>query len=270
MVMANRLILIGIVIPLVVLVWALFSSNLFLVIGISVVAVGLSTALVSAGTIIGGLKIFRKSEQPRTRDLMFFWVGASLSFFIITTAFVIVTKGPLYFFPFGYLTWDIELTKIEKPSQSEGSYGTVRDTSRGQFEDGLVKIEGYTRDPMQVVVVLISKTQHDLKIDWRKAKFVDMYGRTHPVEVTPLSQPLLENLAEARTRDDGTLTEIKHAQSARVRVSPLGKPQIRRVWGWEISGMRGRTLQVLFPLEVEGKSYEYVFTFQITEFRVSE
>jgi len=169
-----------------------------------------------------------------------------------------------YFFPYSDLNWDINLAKIEKPSQSEGSYGALRNMGSGHFEDDLLRIDAETKDPMEAFFVLTNKTQYDLRIDWRKAKFVDIYSRTHPVEVRHLARwPGLEDPTEGQTRDDGTLTEIKHAQSARIRVTPPGRPQIGPVWGWEIPLMRGRTLQVLFPLEVQGKSYEYVLTFQI-------
>ena len=163
-----------------------------------------------------------------------------------------------------YLVWAVELVKVEKPSLAEERYGALRHMGSGQFEDGLVKIDGDANDPMQAFFVLTNKTQYDLKIDWRKAKFVDIYGRTRPVEVTQLRQPRLENLTEGHTRDDGTFTEIKHAQSSRIRATPAGRPQIRSVCPWE--EMRGRTVKVLLPLEAEGRSYEYVFTYQITRF----
>jgi len=165
-----------------------------------------------------------------------------------------------------YLHWTVELTKVKKSSLAEERHGALRSMGRGEFEDGLVKISGYTNDPMRAVFVLTNKTHYDLKIDWRKAQFVNIYGRTRPVEVTPWSGPWLEGLTEGATRDDGTLTEIKHAQSARIRVSPADSPQIRRVCGDE---MKGRTFEVLFPLEVEGKSYQYVFIFEITRFRTT-
>ena len=184
-------------------------------------------------------------------------------------SFLLLTGCYLSPFPFEYLNWNIELTKIEKPSQSEGSYGALRNISSGQFEDGLVKIEAETKDPMQAFFVLTNKSQYDLKIDWRKAKFVDIYGRTHPVRVTQMQHRGLDNLTEGHTQDDDTLTEIKRAQFVRIRVTPPDRPYIRRVWGWEIPGMRGSTLQVLFPLEIEGKSYEYVSTFEVTRFGVS-
>jgi len=171
---------------------------------------------------------------------------------------------PLYF---EYLHWTIELTKVEKSSDAERIYGVLRKLGTGTFEDGLVKVDAETKDPMQAFFVLTNKTQHDLKIDWRKAKFVDIYGQTHPVDVMPLRQPGIENLSEGHTRDDGTLTELKHAQSARIRVSPPGRPQIRRLSAWEIPGMTGKTFEVLLPLQVENKNYEYVFTFQITHLR---
>ena len=121
---------------------------------------------------------------------------------------------------------------------------------------------------MEAFFVLTNKTQHDLKIDWRRAKFVDIYRRSDPVAVMPL-QLSFEYPPEGHTRDDGTLTEIKPAQSAGIRVSPPGRPQIRGLWEWEIWGFKGKTLKVSLPLEVEDKIYDYVFTFQIARLRTS-
>ena len=49
---------------------------------------------------------------------------------------------PIYF---EYLSWTIEVAKIERPSQAESRYGTLRNLGRGQFEDGLVKIDAGQR-----------------------------------------------------------------------------------------------------------------------------
>jgi len=172
---------------------------------------------------------------------------------------------PIYF---EYLSWTIEVTKIERPSQAESRYGTLRNLGRGQFEDDLVKIDAGTKDPMEAFFVLTNKTEYDLNIDWRRAKFVDIYRRTHPVAVMPL-QLSFEYPPEGHTRDDGMLTEIKPAHSARIRVSPPGRPQIRGLWAWEMWGIEGKTLKVSLPLQVEGKSYDYVFTFQIARLKAS-
>jgi len=181
-----------------------------------------------------------------------------LSLFLLTGC-----QAALLFVPFEYLTWSIELTKIEKPSLAEEKYGALRGMGKGQFEDGAVKIEAYTNDPMSAIFTLTNMTQYNMKIDWRKAKFVDIYGRTHSVEVTSFSS----SFCEGHTRDDGTLTEIRRAQCVKIRVTPPGRPQIKTVWGWEHSGMTGRTVEVSFPLQVEEKSYEYVSTFRITHLR---
>jgi hypothetical protein len=174
------------------------------------------------------------------------------------------------FLPFDYVHWDIELTKIEQSSQAKASHGVLRQTSKGHFEDDLVKIEAETKDPMEAIFILTNKTQHDIRIDWRRAKFVDIYSRTHPVDVTPLGGLWLLNLTEGHTQEDGTFTELRGAQSVRIRFTPPGKPYIRRVWGWEIPVLTGRTVEVSFPLQVQGKSYEYISTFQVTKIGYSK
>jgi hypothetical protein len=74
----NKLIGAGIVIPIAVGVWGAFSSNPYLVIVVALVTAILSLVLVITGTLIGGVKVIRDAEQPRTRDLFFLAVGANL------------------------------------------------------------------------------------------------------------------------------------------------------------------------------------------------
>ena len=142
----------------------------------------------------------------------------------------------------------------------------MRNMGRTEFEDDVLRIDAQTKDPMEVFFVLVNKTQHDLRIDWRRAKFVDIYSKTHPVAATQMPSFKVDNLAEGHTEDDGTFTEIKRAQFVRIRLTPPDRPYITKVWSWEVQGMKRRTVEVSFPLQVEGKSYEYLSTFRITKF----
>ena len=85
----NKLIGAGIALPLAVAVWGAFTSNPYLVIGVALVALVLSFLLVFTGTVVGGMKIIRGTEQPRTRDLLLVAVGANAIVLAVAVEFVV-------------------------------------------------------------------------------------------------------------------------------------------------------------------------------------
>jgi hypothetical protein len=85
----NRLIGAGLVIPVLVGIWAITSSNPYMVILVVLVGAAISFALIFTGTLVGGVKIVRGSAQPRTRDLFFFAVGANAVLLAVATALVV-------------------------------------------------------------------------------------------------------------------------------------------------------------------------------------
>jgi len=85
----NRLIGIGLVIPLLVGIWGFTSSNPYLVILVAFVGAGVSLALIVTGTLVGGVKVIRGNAQPRTRDLFFLAVGANALLLALALAFVL-------------------------------------------------------------------------------------------------------------------------------------------------------------------------------------
>jgi hypothetical protein len=165
--------------------------------------------------------------------------------------------------------WELAVTKIVQASEAEGRRGALRNIGSTQFEDDLLMIDAQTKDPMEAFFVLTNKTQYDLRIDWRRAKFVDIYRKIHPVAVTRLPFFRVENLTEGHTEDDGTFTEIKRAQFVRIRLTPHDRPYIRKLSGRDLNEMTGKTVEVSFPVQVEGKSFEYVSIFQITKVKAT-
>ena len=85
----NRLIGTGVVIPVLVGLWGLTSTNPYLVILVALIAAAVSFALVFTGTLVGGVKIIRGNAQPRTRDLFFLAVGANVLLLAISVALVV-------------------------------------------------------------------------------------------------------------------------------------------------------------------------------------
>ena len=85
----NRLIGIGVAIPVLVGIWGVTSSNPYLVILVALVAAAVSFALIFTGTLVGGVKIVRGNAQARTRDLFFFAVGANVLLLVLSVALVV-------------------------------------------------------------------------------------------------------------------------------------------------------------------------------------
>jgi uncharacterized membrane protein len=85
----NRLIGTGLAIPVAVGVWSAFSSNPYMVIAVAFVAASLSFVLIFTGTLLGGVKVVRGGEQPRTRDLFFLALGANVLLLALAVVFVI-------------------------------------------------------------------------------------------------------------------------------------------------------------------------------------
>jgi len=87
----NKLISAGILVPLVIFVWGMFSSNPYLVIGVSLIAIVLSFLLVFTGTILGGINFARSKGALRTRDLVFLAIGANV--LLLMSAVILVIMG---------------------------------------------------------------------------------------------------------------------------------------------------------------------------------
>lgn len=85
----NRLIGVGVALPVMVGVWGVTSSNPYLVVLVALVAAAVSFALIFTGTLVGGVKIIRGTAQPRTRDLFFIAVGANVLVLGLSVALVV-------------------------------------------------------------------------------------------------------------------------------------------------------------------------------------
>jgi hypothetical protein len=114
--------------------------------------------------------------------------------------------------------------------------------------------------PVEAMFVVTNKTQYLLKIDWSRAKFVDMDGRTHTVGLLPKPDDWARLYGAAPDR-------VEPAASVRFWVFPSHEPTVETRLLWNYKGIIGDTVKVLFPLDVEGERYEYVFIFQITNVR---
>lgn len=86
---ANKLIVAGISIPVAAALWALFSSNPYLTIAVSLVAIVLSIALVLGGAMLGGINLARSRGAVPTKDLVLLAVGINALLFVLAFVFVI-------------------------------------------------------------------------------------------------------------------------------------------------------------------------------------
>jgi len=190
--------------------------------------------------------------------------------------------------------YHIGLLEVEKPAEAKERYGESRiikleagDTTKYSFEDELVKIVWLP--PSDVLpFFLTNKTTHSMRIIWDEASYVDEYGVNHRV-VHAGTKYIDRNQAQPPSVivRGATLTDLIYPsdyvywESKGRGLWGAGKPI-----GWvekplfptsaqttdelkaKAEGHKGKTFQVLLPLQVEGIVNEYIFLFRIEDVEI--
>jgi len=190
------------------------------------------------------------------------------------------------------IQYHIGLLEVEKPLQTEERYGESQiirlegeEANKYSFEDELVKII-WLPSARDVSFILTNKTTHSIKIIWDEASYVDEYGANHRVihsgtKYLDRNQPQPPSVVVR----GAILTDLVYP-SDYVYWKRGGRGRWGSAGGWEekplfptsaynveqlrakADGHRGKTFQVLLPLEVEGVINEYIFLFKIEDVEI--
>jgi len=172
-----------------------------------------------------------------------------------------------------YLKYDISLWKVEKPSMAKEKAGNSQIISN-IYEDEFINIS-WAIDPIAIAFTLLNKTDHSLKIIWDEAVFVDAIGGNHRIfhsgvryidRNAPQSPSII--VRKGQLTDTIYPTDYVHF-SDEWEEEPIlphsesgGDPELLLEEG---KLYIGSTLQILLPLEINGKINEYIFVFKIND-----
>ncbi|NTU41579.1 MAG: hypothetical protein HGA78_00700 [Nitrospirales bacterium] len=212
---------------------------------------------------------------------------------IIVVIFILV--GHVYALePFYFSTadYDISLYKAERPSEARNRYGEqkVQQTHEGgiskfYFEDEMVQIL-WTPSSSGISFYLTNKTAHSIKIIWDEASFIDEKSLGHRVmhsgvKYIDRNNPQPPTVVVRK----GSVTDIiVPTDKVYWREGYFGK-YISSPGGWEelslfpdfsvssgseqlraaVEKYKGKTFQILLPLQIENTVNEYIFTFKIND-----
>lgn len=172
-----------------------------------------------------------------------------------------------------YLKYDISLWKVEKPSMAKEKAGNSQITNN-IYEDEFINIS-WAIDPLTIAFTLLNKTDHSLKIIWDEAVFVDPIGRNHRIFHSGVRyidrnapQPPSIIVRKGQLTDTIYPTDYVHF-SDEWEEEPIlpysesgGDPELLFEEG---KLYIGSTIQILLPLEINGKINEYIFVFKIND-----
>lgn len=179
------------------------------------------------------------------------------------------------------------LTGVERPVDSSDRYGDISivelEGDEFQFEDSLTIFKWHVLHD-RFAFSLTNKSDYSMKIVWDEAVYIDADGSSHRVMHSGvkytdrnLSQPSTIVARRASIDDQVLPTDnvqwLSMGQNSQWIVYPL-IPTNRASNAAQLeSVMRpnlGKVLQVLMPIEIKGEVNEYVFSFEVSNFRNAE
>jgi hypothetical protein len=180
--------------------------------------------------------------------------------------------------------YEIGLKGVERPLQAKEKYGEQKITavqdagiSKDQFEDDVIKIL-WSPTASQITFNLTNKTPRTIKIIWDDAAYIDINGVGHRVMhegviYSDRNNPQPPSIVVR----NGTLDDL---------VFPTDNVFYFPGGGWHESPLfprivinelelkyrnelyKGKTFQILLPLQIEDNVNEYIFTFEIKDVRL--
>ena len=202
------------------------------------------------------------------------WPSRVLAAFAVTFASAACSVGFV-------ATYHVAMPRVDRVPQAEERFGaaevaefTIDDSTAFVFEDGLFRIT-WDVELARLPFVLENKTDQLIRIIWDEVIFVDLNGAPHKVMHRDIRYPVRGEPMNPTTIDPGETLEdyilaihLAYQESdASWREDPFLTPS-RRATREELEPARaniGRTFAVVLPLEFEGQTDEYVFTFRVTD-----
>jgi hypothetical protein len=169
--------------------------------------------------------------------------------------------------------YDIGLVAVERPQDARARYGgttiTRVDTAglgRYLFEDQLVSMAWiFTRD--RLAFKLTNKTRYSLKVLWDEASYLDAGGQSHRVMHNgvkyidrSLTEPPSVVIRGGSLEDVVLPIDYVYSNGADWIEGPFFPGPLDHA-----KQLKGKSVQVLLPLEVEGVVNEYIFLFRIND-----
>lgn len=179
---------------------------------------------------------------------------------------------------YSYPNYSVSLCKVERPEDAKQQFGETKIVSfndenltKYTFEDEHIQILWYmTRYSLHFV--LTNKSQHSIKIPWDDMVYVDIYGKTGRIMHSGVKYIDRNNTQPASVVPKGTsLSDLVmptdnvyyvSGQYGGWRESPL-LPRYSSQEEIKSSGVVGKSIKVLFPIQIENVTNEYTFEFCI-------
>lgn len=197
---------------------------------------------------------------------------------LLFTAVLLSGCGTMY-----VASYDVGLDAVERPSDATQRYGPpeiTRADSAGvakyQFSDSLITVTWLVL-PQKIGFILENKADHSIKIIWDEAAFVDPNGLSMRVMHAGVSyadrnspQPPTVVAKGGRISDVVHPTDYVDFIYGNWREMPIFAPySAMTIEALEPARDHvGKTIQILLPIEIEGVTNEYTFTFKVNDVKV--
>lgn len=203
---------------------------------------------------------------------------------MLRTAVVLSTTACAGMFPMR-AQYRMELTEVVRPASATQQYGTpkidqVRDSGKTKFsfEDRLARVIAFPTSTSFYIVVE-NKTDHSMKINWDDAAIVPFDGRSMRVvngsaTFATRTQPQPPTVIVRKGRITDMVLPVDNwtfSTYGGTSIEPFmpDLPYTAAQASTTLDGYErqyvGKTVQLLLPLEIEGITNEYVFTFTVRD-----
>jgi hypothetical protein len=180
--------------------------------------------------------------------------------------------------------YDLELTEVERPTNAQQRYGPPKITRGADsggvygytFEDSLVQVIAV---PMRtgIRLTITNLTDHSIKVNWDEAAIVGFDGAServvhNGVTYATRTQPQPPTIIVRRGRVEDHIAPVTNWNCCQYgnSFSPM-LPRLTFVTAQAGASLEqynaeyaGKSLQMLLPLEIQGVTNEYVFTWKVT------
>lgn len=164
-------------------------------------------------------------------------------------------------------SYQATLIKVEKPANSQIKYGktstvTEKELLKYKYEDNIINILWFVSND-NFNFVLKNKSPYSLKIIWDDAVYIDEGGSTDKVfHIGTKYTERNNSQPPSVVLKDATLTDL---------LAPVSKVYYSDGWGQnnlfpshKSDNIENKTVRVSLPIQIQGTTNEYVFTFKIS------
>lgn len=181
--------------------------------------------------------------------------------------------------------YDISLASVESPANSKVKFGETKvvkveqeGLSKFQYEDDFISILWYVGEK-QFNFVLTNKADHTMKLNWDDMAYVNENGTTMRVTHSGVKYIDRNSSQPASTLPkNASLTDVLIPTDNIYYVSgQYGGWRINRLFPLyatdeeaQASPALGKTIRIIFPVEIQDVSNEYVFEFKVNSITIEK